>query len=329
MRVPAFYFDGKTSRRHVVTLQMTADAVLLEGEVERRYPLDAVTLSEASRSMPRRLSFPDGASLEILDNRAFIRLLEDSGRPEPLVVRMYQSWRGTVLALAMTVALLVAGHQYALPLLAAQLAHAVPASVEQRLARDTLALLDQNLFGPTELAPERQAELRRRFASLAMPERKELNVELLFRKSRAGPNAFALPAGRIVLTDQLVERIENDEALVAVMAHELGHVAQRHLLRRLIHVTSTGAAMTVLFGDFSALAANLPTVLLDLKYSREVELEADDYAVRLLRLNGIGPDALASALRSLEASADHASETTGYLSTHPALAERIARLSAH
>lgn len=332
MQVSAFYFDGRTSRRHEVTLQLVGTDVVLTGEIERRYPLKTADLSEASMGATRRMRFPDGACLEILDNAGFGRMLEGGGHQDSALVRIYQSWRATALALAAAVALLFAVHRFGVPVLSAQLAQAVPATLEQRVGRDTLAMLDSGPFSPSELPAGRQAEIVRRFRSLSLPSGNDMAARIIFRNSRAGPNAFALPAGQIVVTDQLVAGLESDDELMAVIAHELGHLAERHLLQRLIHTTLTGAAMTLLFGDVSALAANLPTVLLDLRHSRDNELAADDYALRVLRLNGMSPAALASALHRLHAlqmTKDQGPSMPDYLSTHPGLAMRIARLPPH
>ncbi|GAA5019073.1 hypothetical protein GCM10025794_06560 [Massilia kyonggiensis] len=95
----------------------------------------------------------------------------------------------------------------------------------------------------------------------------------------------------------------------------------------------TAALSATLFGDFSAVAAGLPAVLTQMRYSRAMELGADDDAVKVLRRNGLEPDALADALEALERA--HPGEnklprwlkrSMGYLSTHPDTDERIARL---
>lgn len=77
---------------------------------------------------------------------------------------------------------------------------------------------------------------------------KALPYEPLFRKSRLGPNAFALPADRIVLTDELVSLLDDEEAINAVLAHELGHLYERHLTECIVHDSLIGAASAALIG---------------------------------------------------------------------------------
>lgn len=324
--IPAYYFDGRTSHRYAVCLRVDGKTAMVSGEITRRTALAQLRVSEKSGNAPRKLTFEDGAYLEILDSPLFDKLLRASGHRDSLAVRMQQSWRATLAALAATVFLLFTGYQYGLPLLTGLIAQAVPANVERRLGYDTLALLDQGMLQASELPEERRAAILRRFSALRVPRQPQPQAELVFRKSRSGPNAYALPGGRIVLTDELVMRLDNDDAIAAVLAHELGHLHERHLLRRMLQGVATATAMTLLLGDLSAVAANLPTLLMDLKYSRDAELEADDYAVRLLRLNGVSGDALVAALEGLEADSHG---QLPYLATHPELAERIARIRGY
>jgi Zn-dependent protease with chaperone function len=169
-------------------------------------------------------------------------------------------------------------------------------------------------------------------------------VFLLVRASPLGPNAISLPNGFIVVTDDLVRLMQTPDnqlntagkaRLLAVIGHEVGHLERRHVGRALVGSSLTAALSATLFGDFSAVAASVPTLLTNLAYSRDMEREADDYAVQVLRRNGMGPEVMADALAALEHPQRRLPKdpwllvnTKNYLSTHPATAERIARLRA-
>lgn len=151
---------------------------------------------------------------------------------------------------------------------------------------------------------------------------------MVFRKSRIGPNAFALPSGDIVLTDEMVALLGDDGAVMATLAHELGHLHGRHLTRRLVQGSIVAAAGMVLYGDASSLVAGLPALALDLRHSRDAEREADDYAVALLERNGLPLahlERVFAALHGLEKEA----RVPAYLSSHPDTAERLARVRQH
>lgn len=323
MLVPAFYFDGKTSRRMAVTLTVQDGVAVISGEAQRHCPLPDLRVSERLGRASRKVTFPDGAYLEILDTRAFNALLAATGHEESLVVRMQQSWRATLIAFLATVFILVAGYLYGLPVFSKVIAHALPEQVERTIGSETLEFLDARILAPTKLPLQRQEAIVQRFKALIPPQESAPNYQIVFRKSRIGPNAFALPSGQIVLTDEIIELIENDDAIMAILSHELGHLHERHLMRRIIQSSAIGAVATVLFGDVSSLVANIPTVMLDLSYSRDAEREADDYAIAMLRKNGISLSALIHTFEKLE---QESGESMPYLSSHPPAAERIERI---
>jgi len=322
--VPARYFDGHTSRLYQVTLTVSDGVAVLVGDIERHCPLDQLRVSERSSHAVRKVSFPDGAYLEIADQAAFNHLLHDTGHRDSWVVRLQQSWRGAVLATVATIVALWLSYLYLLPLVAKGVAYAIPQSVERQLGQGVLDMLDRHVFAPSELDGARQQALRARFARLSVPGDDMPEHRIVFRKSRIGPNAFALPSGDIVLTDEMVALMPDDDAVMGVLAHELGHLQKRHLTRRIIQTSAVGAGAALLFGDVSTVVAALPPLLLDLKYSRDVEREADDYAIAMLRQNGIALEHLAQVFVALGKLGD----APPYLSSHPASAERIARIRA-
>ncbi|MEZ5289434.1 MAG: M48 family metallopeptidase, partial [Vicinamibacterales bacterium] len=143
------------------------------------------------------------------------------------------------------------------------------------------------------------------------------------------PNALALPGGAIVLLDELVTLSANDDEIVAVLAHEVGHVVERHTMRQLLQTSAAGVLLAALVGDVvsvTSYAAALPTFLLNASYSRAFEREADQFAVRALDRMGIDRRRFLEALERLEAQAGSGA-VPGWLSTHPGAEER-ARLIA-
>jgi predicted Zn-dependent protease len=92
-------------------------------------------------------------------------------------------------------------------------------------------------------------------------------------------------------------------------------------------VVTAGAAL--LFGDISSLLTTAPAALLDMKYSRDAERDADDYAIALMKRNGIPLEHLVLVFERLDKlEQEHGGQAAAYLSSHPAGAERIARVRA-
>ncbi len=145
---------------------------------------------------------------------------------------------------------------------------------------------------------------------------------------RLGANALALPSGEVVVTDQLVELAKNDDEIVAVLAHEIGHLRQRHGLRRLLQDSATVLLVAAVTGDLSSiasLATALPAILLQAKYSRDFEREADDFALDYMKRHDISPEAFGAILLRMERRRGAAADVPDYLSTHPATRERAER----
>lgn len=325
--VKASYYDGKTSRRHQVTLTAVDGVAQVRGEVERDCPISQLRVSERFKRAARKVSFADGAYLEIIDAQAFRDLLQQTGHRDTLVVRLQQSWRHALTACAVLIAVVALGYLYLLPLAARGIAAALPVQVDQQIGRGTLEFLDLHVLAPSQLDARRAAAIKARFQALTAPMADAPAYDIVFRKSRIGPNAFALPSGQIVVTDEIVRLLDDDDALMGVLAHELGHVHRRHLMRRLIQSSAMAATATVLFGDVSAVLANIPTVLLDLKYSRDIEREADDYAIAMFQANGLPRQKLAMVFEKLEQAGGGADGgVSPYLSSHPANDERVAHI---
>jgi len=349
-RVPlaADYFDGRSARAHPVMLSLDGDALLIEGEgVSRRVPCKQVVWPERTRHGVRVAHLSDGASIQCNDAGAWDAWTYTGGRPESFVVKAQQSWRWVVASLFLTVAVLAAGFQWGLPWAARKSVAFIPFSVDESIGESALSSVEGHLMSPSQLPPEQQARIRAAFdrAVATLPPGTAPRYQLLFRKSKIGPNAFALPGGTMVLTDELVKLVKGDEqVIVGVLGHELGHVRQRHGMRMLAQVSALGAVSALVFGDFNGLLAAAPVWLGQASYSRDAEREADVESVKLMKAAGISPTAMvkffelidtyepepeageaASAPKAAKGSRRRESSWLGIaIASHPADQERIA-----
>jgi len=320
------YFDGKTSRAHRVSLSVSDGVARLEGDVVRQASLSTMRVSERTRHAARKVTFDDGAYFEADEGDAIQQLLDASGHRDSGVVLAQQSWKLALGAMALTVLLLGLAYRFGLPAFASGVARMLPLSVEQQMGEGVLELLDKRLLAPSKLSAERQQQIAAAFAALRQPHEDRQPYRLLFRRSRLGPNAFALPSGDIILTDEMVKLLDNDRAVAGVLAHELGHLHERHMSRRLIQTSAVAAVTTLLFGDASGFIASLPAVALDMHYSRDAETEADDYAARMLRHNGRSLADLEAVFVALDKVEKENAVSIPYLNSHPPSAERLQRV---
>lgn len=341
--IAASYFDGHTTQRHPVKLLIHKGIVAMHGEgIRRSIKLSRLEVSERLEHVPRILRLPDGGLIECSDP-GLARVLRKNGYREPRIVQWQRNWPLSLLALISVLALLISGYQWGLPWAADTIAQHLPMSVDKKIGDAGLELMDSSYLAPSRLPEAEQARLRQRFAELKQPGGERTDYRIEFRDSKIGPNAFALPNGVIVMTDQLVSLANNDHAVLGILGHELGHVHRRHSMRGLLQAASVGAVLNFLVGDVSSAIVMVPTFLLDQKYSRDFEREADQYAIDMMRANGIRLAPMAelfqkmASIRSTEEEDgrhrhehddDEDADAVEYLSSHPGYKERIAKLKA-
>lgn len=222
---------------------------------------------------------------------------------------------------------------YGVPLGAKYAALAIPPSVEKDLGKKTMETLDNDQYGyfePSELPISRQNDIKAALANLCKKTANCPDYALNFRKSPViGPNAFALPGGEMVITDELIALSQNNDELVAVLAHELGHVKGRHAMRQILQGTISGLIIVSVTGDVSSVASGIPTFMMTMSYTRELETEADNYSLASLKTACIAPKAFASMLMRLQASvggSDDKKDKTNIpemLSSHPDTKARV------
>lgn len=344
--IAANYFDGRSARLHPVELAPGAAGIAVAGDgIARLYATAEATLAEPFAHAPAALYFADGARCEVADRDGAARLAQALGYRKSPVVLWQQRWPAVLLALVLLVAALAAAVVWGVPAAAEKIAAALPPSVDSTLGQSALRALEkQGVLAPTRFSDERVAEIRQLLGSI-LPAHPRVPVRLLVRASpRLGPNALALPDGTIVVTDEMVRFIlgkdgafgpDQRAALAGVLAHEVGHLERRHSTRVIARTSLTAAASAALLSDFSAVAAGVPALLLNMRYSRAMETDADDYALQALRQHGIAPGPLADLFDALEAAGEKDGrrdlprwmvDSIDYASSHPASAERSARL---
>jgi Zn-dependent protease with chaperone function len=219
-----------------------------------------------------------------------------------------------------------------LPKFAAALVPHLPEAVSETIDSQSMVMLDKTMLDASALPEQQQQQLRQQWlAALAqLPQAKKINANIQFRQAKGmGANAFALPAGTIVFTDELVTLLEkNPDALLAVFLHEVGHVQHQHGLKLLAQSTATTMLLALLFNDLEGLSEVLlgsGSSLIQAAFSREMESEADLFATTSLLQLGKSGEAFADAMTAISQQSGAASmeKWTQYLSSHPLSAERI------
>jgi Zn-dependent protease with chaperone function len=329
----ALYFDGRSARGEPVRLALAGGELMAQGEqILHRWPLAEVQWPERTRYGQRVLQLRSGGSLQVADATAFDlwrRQAGAAGAADSWVVRAQQSWRATAAAVLLLLLLLGVGWRCGVPWAAGAVLVAVPPAVDEAVGSAALQSLETRWLKPSQLSAQRQAQLRAEFAAAvaqAYPAGDAPHWALQFRAAdkALGPNALALPGGTLIVTDALVALLQDqDDTLVGVLAHELGHLRHRHGMRGVIQAGLVGAVTSLALGDFSSLLAGVPAVMAQLSYSRDAERQADAEAVRVLRASGRSPAAMALLFERLKTTDAERDSLPTALASHPMDEDRM------
>lgn len=297
------------------------------GEPLTSAPLDALQLEPAPGNVARRIALPDGWLFETDDTRAADFLPERKGHgmlraAEHLHPRL-------VLLVVAALAWVWVVWRYGLDLMVGVAIALTPSYVPDLIDGATVRSLDVLMAEPSQLSSAEQAEQQDIFDQMltVLPDDRRDDYQLLFRDVPGmGPNAFAMPGGTIVLTDAIIRDFgDTPDLIAAVIGHEMGHVEEQHGLRQVYRSLSIFVLVALIAGDIGPILEEIALegqVLLSLSYSREHELEADQYGLDLSAAAGFDPAALKTffeAIEQYDGSAD-------WYSTHPLSSERIRRI---
>ena len=308
MTFQANYFDGLSARAKLVTVRVLAETKQLAFDVEghtHTFALADIDVQAKLGAAKRMIDLPDSSRLEAAD----ISVLEAA-----MPSKSSAFWRGlhylenhlgwVLFALIATVFAGWLFLQFGVPTLAEYVAKSTPPSMEKKIGEQALQGLDSQIgyFSPSKADPARKASISAALKHLCDALHDCPQYQLEFRDGgMIGANAFALPGGYMVVTDQIIDLSKNDTEIVAVLAHELGHVKQRHAFRQSLQGVLSGLILAAITGDVSSIGSGLPAVLMQMRYSREHETEADMFALNAMQKACLPPKAFADILQRLEA----------------------------
>jgi Zn-dependent protease with chaperone function len=311
----ASFFDGRTAERRAVRadLQPSSLSVLAPDDTRlAEWPYsEMAVVSRAGETVRYRCGGAEGR-LETTDGALVAALARRiARRPTKILRATLAIGAGVVLGLAAVFLLIDRAPRLIAPVMPDVARNWLGRQVESSLLAGRRVCID--LKGTEAL----RSVLDRVAHGTALDD--ELSI-----KAVALPelNAVALPGGRIVVTDALIQRASSPEALAGVLAHEVGHLLERHPEQGLLR--ALGLVGVVQFATGGSDLASATSLLAGLVYSRQAEREADGHAIRLLAAAGVPTDDLADLLEGL-ARID-GPEPPGFISTHPATQERLQQL---
>jgi predicted Zn-dependent protease len=143
-------------------------------------------------------------------------------------------------------------------------------------------------------------------------------------------NAFALPGGQVFITRGLLDKLDDEAELAGVLGHEIGHVVERHSAQQ-IEKSRLGETLTIATGvatsdrrngmaDYAMVA--LANQMLQLRFSRQDESQADQRGLQFMTEAGFDPQAMVDVMKILQ-QVSAGSRTPEFLQTHPDPGNRI------
>jgi Zn-dependent protease with chaperone function len=328
-----WYFDGRTAGRTPVTVRVLREGLGVIGaeggsrwwsyeEIRRPQETHAgdPVRFEHGGEPPEVLIVPDPSILQAIAAAAPHR--QRFRAPARRSV-------GVLTTIATAVALVLLGwvlYVWGIPALANAVAVRLPVAWEEQLGEvvvEELAPAARRCRGQSQ--QDALEQILARLAASAAPAGYRYTLLVM---DATTPNAFAAPGGYLVFTQGLLRLADRPEEVAGVMAHEIQHVVQRHATKLLVRELSLRALVSLAGGDLRGLGSALDAArtIGGLRYQRADETSADMGAVRLLAAARVDPGAMVTLLEKLRPGPGTGFEPPAYLSTHPALDDRIAAL---
>ncbi|HQN65270.1 MAG TPA: M48 family metallopeptidase [Methylophilus sp.] len=340
MTFQADYFDGYSARASSVLVSVLTSpesAIVFESAgISHRYAFSEIGVQAKLGNARRLIDLPDGGRLEASQLDELEAAMSSRRNGFWGLVHYLENHLGWVMvALLATVFAGWMFLQFGVPSLAEYVAQSTPPSIERKLGEQVLAGFDHKMgyLSPSKVALGRQQQVRQSLTDMCAKTRDCPEYRLEFRDGEMiGPNAFALPGGIMVVTDGLVQLAKNNTELVAVLAHELGHVKRRHAFRQSIQGALAGLILAAITGDVSSMASGMPAALLQMRYSRAFEMEADRFAMQSMQKACLPPRAFADILLRLTQAAAAKGDKkqvkrqdpfSDMFSTHPDTLDRV------
>lgn len=318
----AKYFDGKTSKPHLVELE-----VFLHNQVTFYFENRRLVWNFQDVKFEK-----NGEILSITkkDNLYEIIKIEN---PE-IADTIYKSaktsknlsWYQNILdfgpkfyltAFVSVITLIACFYIFIIPYVSEKVTDILPVSFDEEIGNTSF----QQIKSTSDI-DEKQSEKLQEFANhINFGTERKLQFKVINDEE---VNAFALPDGTIVVYSGLLSKVENPNELAALLGHEATHIKERHSTKILARSIAGYAIVSLVVGDVNGIMttlANNANELNNLSFSREFEQSADEGSYEILKQNKINPEGMYQLFKTLEKS-DNV-EVPMILSTHPLTKDRM------
>lgn len=312
------YYTGSGKPSALVSITLETGGILIQTDPESTilWPFNEIQHHFANDDQRVYLSHR-GSHLEIEGQGFYGDIIKLTGIPTGTRRRLSAyHWVSFVLAFILMAAVLWI---YAMPVLSGYIAMRIPEKVEKQVGD----AIWQQISTKEEFDSIRSGLAQQYFNEL-LGDSVELTRIYVAKSSIV--NAFALPGHRIVVYTGLLDRLKNHSEFAALLGHEYGHIAHRHVWRGMIQSVSTFALLSIFMGDLTGLAGILVeqgNMIFNLRFSRSYESESDEFSRELIEKRRIEPGGMKALFDHLQEGTDSLATVPEFLSTHPGIGRRI------
>ena len=335
MHVQGHYFPKASSnyQQGVANISDTCVEISYDDQLISSHAISDITLTSGLAGLADELNFNDGSRFIPTDVNYRWPFKTDK---HDLLERLEKSKWAILAAIIFTPLFMWLMLYKVVPAIAVYSVDTLPRSVVEQMGEQSFTIIEKLALDESELPNEQQIRVQQYFNTMLNKLSLEPSIyRLSFYKSEAfGANAFAMPHGRIVVTDELANLLaDKPNALKAVLLHEIGHVVHQHSVRMTAQSAASTIVLAVIFGDLEGIAEvalGTGATFAQQGFSRDMEREADSYALIQLEHLGYSSNDFADAIQALQSA--HTSENEHlekvnnlleYLSSHPSAQERI------
>ncbi|NTS75821.1 M48 family metallopeptidase [Catenovulum sp. SM1970] len=333
MRFNAHFSDGSSAQLLPVSVQQIDQTIhFIIADNAHYFSLEQCELSPRIGSTPQYIDLPNGARLVSEDFDALAAIFtKQSPFIDKLSHFLESKWLYLLASLAVTCITAWWLVNSAIPAMADSIAKQLPSQILAQVSDQSLDLLAEHYLSDSELSLTKRGTIASYFEHYISQLDTPYDYQLHFYKGNdLQANAFALPNGHIVITDELVELLVDDERIMSVLLHEVGHVEQRHGLRNVLQQLG----IFILFGmflndlgDVSGVFSGIPMAVLQLDYSRQFEYQADRFAIEQIhQADSVIQASSDDFIKSFELMSEYyqdSGDVPEFLSTHPLTENRI------
>lgn len=323
------YFNGQSSKTHQATLNATnynwgiTYINDLGNTEEINWEVDKIKKSEVYTKGLIAFSYGDSfpfQKIESTDERfiAYINNSDYKNLNNKLDVWLHKSVKkSTILLLTTIVGIAIGIYFYVIPTVAVHFA----ANLSKQNVISFGSYVFTNLSKTLDIDKERSKKLQEFVDEMHIATEFPLRLHVANSEDM---NAFAISGGKIVVFSSLLEKIENEHQLAALIGHEVSHVKNRHVLKNVARNLSGALFISILFGDVSGITtiiANNAHLFSQLSYTRGLEKEADIFGMEIMKKNNLDLHGMPELFQILKN--ESSIDVPTYLNNHPMLKDRI------